>query len=95
MAARRGPIPKHQNKEIEAALELFREAGWDARVPGNHAWGVLYCPFADKCLISVSSTPRNPVSHAKDLKRDLNKCTMESPTPDESEGGDSDITVPS
>ena len=49
---------------------------------GGHAWGKIYCPNNDNecrcgefCISSVWSTPRNPVNHAKQIKRVVDNCT--------------------
>ena len=71
----------HPKKEIEAALKHGEEQGWRVEVGGGHAWGKVYCPYNDDecrcgefCITSVWSTPRNPASHARALRRVVDKC---------------------
>lgn len=73
--------PTHPRKEIEQALRFSEQRGWEVKVGGAHAWGKMYCPFNDSecrcgefCIASVWSTPRNPVSHARALRRVVEKC---------------------
>ena len=75
----RSPHPK---KEIEAALKHAEDEGWRVEVGGAHAWGKIYCPYNDHefrcgefCIASVWSTPRNPGSHARALRRVVDKCS--------------------
>jgi hypothetical protein len=72
----------HPRKEIEAALKHAEEEGWRVEVGGSHAWGKIYCPYNDgecRCgeffITSVWSTPRNPGSHARALRRVVDKCS--------------------
>jgi hypothetical protein len=53
--------PRHPNKEIEAAVAHAEALGWRVVPISGHAWGRLYCPWADRdgCMVSVWSTPRN------------------------------------
>lgn len=74
--------PSHPKKEIEAALPHAEEQGWRVDAGGGHAWGKIYCPYNDDecrcgefCITSVWSTPRNPVSHARALRRVVDKCS--------------------
>ncbi|MDX1506221.1 MAG: hypothetical protein R3221_10920 [Spongiibacter sp.] len=72
----------HPKKEIEAALKHAEEEGWRVEEGGGHAWGKIYCPYNDNdcrcgefCITSVWSTPRNPSSHARALRRVVDKCS--------------------
>ena len=68
--------PRHPNKEIEVAV-AHAEALGSLVVPiSGHAWGRLYCPWADRdgCMVSVRSTPRNAENHAKAIRRDVARC---------------------
>jgi len=74
--------PPHPKKEIEAALKHVEAEGWRVEVGGSHAWGRIYCPYNDAecrcgefCIASVWSTPRNPRSHARALRRVVDKCS--------------------
>lgn len=80
---------RHPKKEIEAALRYAESHGWRVEVGGSHAWGIIYCPYNDKdcrcgefCISSVWSTPKNPVNHAKQIKRVVDHCVSH----DEKEG---------
>ena len=73
---------KHPKKEIEAALQYAEHNGWRIVVGGSHAWGKIYCPENDKechcgefCISSIWSTPRNPMNHAKQIRRIVDNCT--------------------
>ncbi|WP_082491157.1 hypothetical protein [Duganella sp. Leaf126] len=73
---------RHPNKEVEQAIRHAEHHGWRVMVGGSHAWGKLYCPYNDSecrcgtfCIASVWSTPRNPSSHARDLRRVVDHCT--------------------
>lgn len=67
---------RHPNKEIEQAVCHAESKGWTFRTASGHAWGVLRCPRNDTvcrcgtfCSTSVYSTPRNPESHARGIRR--------------------------
>lgn len=76
--------PAHPNKEVEHALRHAEEQGW-AVVPGRgHCWGRMYCPSNDRecrcgefCITSVWSTPRNPDTFARQLRRVVDNCAVE------------------
>ncbi|MEM7595795.1 MAG: hypothetical protein AAF383_30555 [Cyanobacteria bacterium P01_A01_bin.83] len=72
---------KHPNKEIRSALEYAKQKGWRVKQGGSHAWGKIYCPYNDSdcrcgefCKISIWSTPRNPINHAKQIRRVVDNC---------------------
>jgi len=74
----------HPSKEIETALRYAEQHGWEVRQGGAHAWGRMYCPYNSKdcrcgefCISSIWSTPRNPVNHARQIQRVVNRCTGE------------------
>lgn len=76
-------FPKHPNKEIEAVLVFARAKGWTIRKSKAraHAWGKMLCPYNDAtcrcgrdCIKSISSTPRNPHTHATQLRRVVDGC---------------------
>jgi hypothetical protein len=76
--------PKHPKKEVEAALKYAEAHGWRIEVGGSHAWGKLYCPYSDEqcrcgdfCITSIWSTPKNPASHARLLRRVIDNCTTD------------------
>lgn len=75
--------PKHPKPEIEAALRHAEHHGWRVVAGGSHAWGKIYCPYDDDacrcgefCIACVWSTPKNPVNHARALKRVVDNCTV-------------------
>lgn len=47
--------PRHPSKEIEAAVAHAEALGWRVVPISGHAWGRLYCPWADRdgCMVSV------------------------------------------
>ncbi|MFA9218896.1 MAG: hypothetical protein ACEQSK_17570 [Sphingomonadaceae bacterium] len=72
----------HPIKEVESALTYAEFRGWQIKVGGSHAWGRMYCPLNDKtcrggvfCIVGVWSTPKNPTSHARELRRVVDNCT--------------------
>jgi hypothetical protein len=68
----------HPNKHIRAAVQYAIDQGWTLKKAGGkaHIWGRLFCPHGDRegCIQSVCSTPRVPESHAKDIRRAVDKC---------------------
>lgn len=77
--------PKHPNKDVEAALAHAEAHGWRIERARGHAWGRLYCPWNDDecrcgefCIASVWSTPRNPINHARQIRRVVDGCTGDS-----------------
>lgn len=79
---------KHPSKDIETAICLAEKNGWRVVPAGRsaHCWGRLLCPFGDKnekcrcgefCSVSIWSTPRNNVNHAKQLRKAVEKCILE------------------
>lgn len=72
---------RHPDKDIEAAVRHAEAHGWRVTLGGSHAWGKMYCPFDDAdcrcgefCIAGIWSTPRNPVTHAKQLRRVVDGC---------------------
>lgn len=72
------PRKKHPNKEIETAVRYAESQGWRHKEAGGsaHAWGRLLCPLESRegCSMSVWSTPRDPVTHAKQIRRRVDAC---------------------
>ena len=70
---------KHPNKEIQKAINYAISKGWTLIETGNssHAWARLKCPESSRrgCIISIWSTPRVPETHAKQIRRVIDKCT--------------------
>ncbi|OWY13045.1 hypothetical protein B6V72_09565 [Thioclava sp. F34-6] len=81
--------PRHQNKEIEQALQHAEDLGWRVEKASGSAkaWGRMFCPNADRsgCRMSVHSTPRVPEHHAAKLVKAVNNCSCP-------EGEDDDCT---
>jgi len=72
----------HPKPDIEAALKHAQQQGWRIEPGGSHAWGRMYCPYADDacrcgefCITSIWSTPRNAGNHAKQIRRVVDNCT--------------------
>lgn len=62
---------RHPKKEVADAVAFAEARGW-RRVPGTgHVWATLYCPHGgrDGCMVRVHSTPQDPASHAKHIRR--------------------------
>ena len=68
--------PRHPNKHIEAAVHYAEQLGWRVEMSNGHAWAHLYCPLSTRegCMVSVWSTPRNPENHARQIRREVDKC---------------------
>jgi hypothetical protein len=71
------PRPKHPNKDIEKAIKYAESFDWIVQKRQGHCWGRLLCGQGDSsgCSMSVWSTPKNPVHHANQIKRLIDKCT--------------------
>ncbi|TVR53792.1 MAG: hypothetical protein EA421_10015 [Gemmatimonadales bacterium] len=81
---------RHPDPAVEAALRYAERHGWVVEVRRGHAWGRLKCPWNDPdcrcgefCLTSIWSTPRNPESHARSLKRVVDRCRHQPSTGDD------------
>jgi hypothetical protein len=68
--------PRHPNKDIEAAVQDAEAAGWTWTKGKGHCWGRLWCPHGQRggCQMSVWSTPRNPVGHARLIRKRVADC---------------------
>jgi len=68
----------HPNKHIREAIRYAERKGWTVAKAGPraHIWGTLWCPrrTQEGCRIRVMSTPRNPESHARDIRRYIDRC---------------------
>jgi len=80
----------HPKKEVEEALEHAEANGWRVVPGGSHAWGRIYCPYNDAecrcgefCITSVWSTPKNPGTHARGLRRVVDNCSTHRKTGDD------------
>lgn len=74
---------RHPKKEIEEAIRHAENHGWRIEAGGSHAWGRMYCPYADPecgcgefCITSIWSTPRNAENHARQLRRIVDNCVI-------------------
>ena len=71
-------VPDHSNKHIQDAVRYAEGKGWTVTKAGGraHIWGVLWCPERSRegCRIQIMSTPRNPESHARDIRRGIDQC---------------------
>lgn len=82
---------RHPNKDIEKAVCHAEKHGWQIQMATGHAWGKMFCPANSKdcrcgnfCVTSINTTPRNPVSHAKQIRRVVDNCQFK-PTKKEGE----------
>ena len=85
---------RHPNAAIEKALQYAESKGWRVEPTGksSHAWGRLYCPHNDPdcrcgefCVTSISGTPRNPETHAKQIVGKVDGCTGGRTPPEDKE----------
>ncbi|RLB58804.1 MAG: hypothetical protein DRI90_16260 [Deltaproteobacteria bacterium] len=70
--------PAHPNKHVEEAIGYAEDSGWSCKVSKKgHCWGTLWCPLQDRdgCRMSVSSTPRSPENHGKQIRRRVDRCS--------------------
>lgn len=69
----------HSNKHIRDAIRYAESKGWNVTKAGAraHIWGTLWCPQRTRegCRIRVMSTPRNPERHARDIHRNVDRCS--------------------
>ena len=78
------PRNKHPNKEIEKALKYAEANHWRIENSKGHPFGQMYCPYKDAnetcesngkwCRVGIWSTPRNTGSHAKSIKKIVDRC---------------------
>ena len=66
----------HPNKDIRNAIEYAKSKGFRYIEGGkSHLKGVLLCAGGrGACRIPVYGTPRNAGDHAKDIRREADKC---------------------
>jgi hypothetical protein len=67
----------HPDQEIDAAVTYAESRGWRAEPRNGHAWARLFCPGGrpGDCVVSVWSTPADPISHARAIRGRVNACT--------------------
>lgn len=75
---------KHPKADVETAIRYAETHGWTIKQGGAHAWGRMYCPYADDscrcgefCIASIWSTPKNPGNHGRQLRRVVDNCARE------------------
>jgi hypothetical protein len=80
--------PRHPKPSIEKAVQYAEQQGWRVELSNGHAWGRLYCPFSSRegCIVSVWSTPKNPDSHARHIRKYVDACPHWSDSDCDSEG---------
>jgi hypothetical protein len=68
--------PRHPDQDIERAIQYAEIHGWRVVISGGHAWGRLFCPanVRGACIVSVWSTPRNAVKHARQIRKRVDRC---------------------
>lgn len=71
-------MAEHPNKHIRQAIRYAEKKGWTVEQANAraHIWGTLWCPEHSRggCRIRVMSTPRNPESHARNIRLDIDRC---------------------
>lgn len=66
---------RHQKKEVADVLQDAEEVGLTVvELHAGHRWGEVICEKCDSTR-EVWSTPRNPSTHAKQLKRFITRHT--------------------
>lgn len=70
----------HSKKEINKALKEAVSKGFryePTRSRSSHVVGRLKCPEASRegCMMSVYGTPRQPGTHAKQIRAFVESCT--------------------
>lgn len=67
---------RHPDKHIHAAVKYALSQGWRLELSSGHAWGRLFCPAGTRgaCIICVWSTPKSPENHARQIRREVDKC---------------------
>lgn len=67
---------RHPHKEIEKVVAYAESLGWRVTHAHGNAWCYLYCRRADRsgCKVGVWSTPKNPESHARHVRRQVDSC---------------------
>lgn len=78
-------IPKRRSRPRSLNAEA---RGWTWHKVSGHAWGKLYCKRHDRdgCDIFIWSTPRVPEHHARQIKRQVDRCPHK-----EKEANDEDV----
>ncbi|MFC0139013.1 hypothetical protein ACFFJN_02125 [Erwinia mallotivora] len=70
---------KHKNRQIQQAIEFAIDHGWILIAAGKsaHCFAKLRCgvPGHQEHMMSIWSTPGNPLNHAKQIVRKVSQCT--------------------
>lgn len=68
----------HPNKHIRESIRYAESLGWTVQkaAPRAHIWGTIWCTHSgrDGCRVRIMSTPRNPEIHAKEIRREVDRC---------------------
>jgi hypothetical protein len=65
----------HPNKQIREAINYAEDNGWTFAKSRGHAYGRIYCMHGHgDCQMSIWSTPRNPETHAKRIRKKVDAC---------------------
>ncbi|MBA4107686.1 MAG: hypothetical protein C0485_18285 [Pirellula sp.] len=65
----------HPNKHIREALAYAEKQSWQFAKSRGHAYGRIRCDFGHReCQIWIWSTPRNPESHARRIRKIVDSC---------------------
>lgn len=66
---------RHPKKEVEDALQYAEANGWTVNdTASGHRWGVAVCPGDCTPPTSIWSTPRVPANHARQIRRNVDRC---------------------
>lgn len=63
--------PRHTKRDYEALLQEAEGDGW--RVKKNKGHFRAFCPWACKCMVTVSATP-SAQGALKKIRADINRC---------------------
>jgi hypothetical protein len=67
---------RYPKKEVEAALRYAEEHGWTVSdTSSGHRWGLAVCPGDCTPPTSIRSTPRVSANHARQIRRNVDRCT--------------------
>ncbi|SDF33989.1 hypothetical protein SAMN04515659_0713 [Dyella sp. 333MFSha] len=74
------PRNTHSKRQVEDALRYAESNGWRVESQRSH-WGVMYCPANNRlcacgefCMTSIAGAPQNPETHARKLRRIVDRC---------------------
>jgi hypothetical protein len=74
---------RHTDKDVEDAVSYAESKGWIYRKMGH--WGRLFCAHADRdgCQFGVNGTPKNGGTHAKQIRRAVDRCPHKEEEPND------------